>query len=515
MSRRALILNSASGGLMLLVSIVLSFIMSPFLVHQLGNAGYGFWELILGLVGYLGILDAGVGPAVLRFVAVAHGSGDRAALSKTLNAGFASFLLAGVVGACVILMTAIRPAWLFGEVPVDLADARIAIMLAAMIFLLTFCRATFSASLMGLQYHRIVNVVRMSSAIVGAVLVYEGLPRAQPHALVALACIALFGIVVELSVFSFMLLRYVDRHDVNPLRARWQDVRQLLTFGVKSAGLMTSSSLIRQGILFVLSHTIGAAAVTFYTLAGRLVEYSQQLTGTVGFPLTAYFATTFGSGGVEGARGAWLGTTRVIQFVQAGVAMGVVWLGLPFLSLWMGPEYARQGGPVFYFLCGGLFVQVFSANANRLLVSLNLHGRAAVASVVVAAICVLVAVVVTPRFGLGGAASAVALFMSVTAAIEVVLAARALGLSPLGQVRTTLARYAPPVVAGSLVLAWLARVWPIRNYGGIPVHALASGLAYVGVAWFSALRPDERRRLALAIRSRLPGAIPERAGPDA
>ena len=137
------------------------------------------------------------------------------------------------------------------------------------------------------------------------------------------------------------------------------------------------------------------------------------------------------------------------------------------------------------------------------------------ASVVVAAICVLVAVVVTPRFGLGGAASAVALFMSVTAAIEVVLAARALGLSPLGQVRTTLARYAPPVVAGSLVLAWLARVWPIRNYGGIPVHALASGLAYVGVAWFSALRPDERRRLALAIRSRLPGAIPERAGPDA
>jgi len=115
MSRRALVLNGASGSILLVVGIATSFVMAPFLVKQLGNASYGFWELVLGLVGYLGVLDVGVGPAVVRFVAIADGSGDRAALSKTVNAGLASFTLAGIAGGLLLIVTTLRPAWLLAR----------------------------------------------------------------------------------------------------------------------------------------------------------------------------------------------------------------------------------------------------------------------------------------------------------------------------------------------------------------------------------------------------------------
>ena len=258
---------------------------------------------------------------------------------------------------------------------------------------------------------------------------------------------------------------------------------------------MASGSLIRQGVLFVVAHVLGAAAVTFYALACRLIDYSQQLSGAIGFPLTAYFASAFGKGGLQEARDAWLGATRVIQFIQGGVVMGVVFLGVPFLALWMGPEYARQGAPVFYFLCGGMFMQIFGCNGSRMLVSLNQHGRAAVAALVMAIVCIVVATLLCMSHGLSGAAAGAALFMSGLTLTELYLVCRALQLSPLKQALLTVRRYALPIVAGELALWAMAVYWPVTSYARIPAHAAAGAVAYVGVAWFTALNGPERRTL--------------------
>src|SRR5215813_5055411 len=37
-----------------------NFFLSPYVVHHLGNTGYGVWTVILSLTGYLGLLDLGV-----------------------------------------------------------------------------------------------------------------------------------------------------------------------------------------------------------------------------------------------------------------------------------------------------------------------------------------------------------------------------------------------------------------------------------------------------------------------
>ena len=103
MSRATLLWNSLSGTALYLVGASTAFIMSPFLVRHLGNAGYGFWELLLGLVGYLGVLDMGIGPAVVRHVALARGQKNPERLLQVINTGFFTFLCAGVVGAALVL----------------------------------------------------------------------------------------------------------------------------------------------------------------------------------------------------------------------------------------------------------------------------------------------------------------------------------------------------------------------------------------------------------------------------
>ena len=510
MSSRALFWNSVSGTALYAMTVVVSFSMSPFLVHRLGDGGYGFWELVLGLVGYLGILDLGVGPAVVRYVALAASSGDRTRLARVVNAGFATFLVAGSVGALVIAVVALKPDVVFGDVPVTLRDARLAIGCAALLFLFTFTRATFSASLMGLQYHRIVNTTRIVTALGQAVAIYLLLRDDQPHALVRVAAVATTVTFLE-TLFFAVVLRTKLPAGYRPFSASWQEGRDLFGFGAKSAGLMASSSLVRQGILFVLAHGPGAAAVTIYVLAGRLVDYGQQLAFAIGSPMAPYLTAAFGSGGLEGAKLAWLSTTRVMQFIQSGIAMGLICLGLPFLARWMGPEYAVKGAGAFYFLCGAALFTVVGANANRMLVSLNQHGRAAIAALVIGVVSLAAAYVLSLYYGLVGAAAGACAFACALNLTELVLACRALGL-PLGpQLVRPLLRNLPAVVAGGVVMQLAVRYVPTVSYANIAVVGVLGAVVYLVVSALTALDGAERARLAMAVKTKFGGAKAARA----
>ena len=48
----------------------------PFLVHGLGDRMYGYWALVGAVLGYYGILDLGISPAVSFQLAKAIGEGD-------------------------------------------------------------------------------------------------------------------------------------------------------------------------------------------------------------------------------------------------------------------------------------------------------------------------------------------------------------------------------------------------------------------------------------------------------
>ena len=508
MNRAALLWNSVSGTVLYAVTVVASFVMSPFLVRHLGNGAYGFWELMLGLVGYLGILDLGVGPAVVRYVALARGQNDPARLLQVINTGFMTFLLAGLTGAVVVGLVAIRPALVFGDLPLALSESRLALALAAGLFLLTFTRATFTASLMGLQFHRIVNSVRVLMTIVQPSVTYAWISHAPGHALLKLAAVGVVGLVIENLTFATILMRQIGS-PLNPRHARLAEGRELLGFGAKSMGIMAASSLVRQGLLFSLSHGLGAVAVTYYVLAGRLVEYASSLAGAIGFPMTPYLASAFGAGGVSGAREAWQMTTRVMQFLQAGIAMGVWWLGLPFLSHWMGPEYAEKGAPVFHFLAASLMLCIIGTNANRMIVSMNRHGRLAMIGSSLAVLAFAVSWWAIPRFGLAGAAACAFGFAVSQNLVEFVLVCRALQVSPLAQLALLVRRVGPPVAAGTAALWVLSQQWPATSYARLAGHGAVAGVLYLVVSFFSVLTADERRRLIVRCGGRGARAQPQ------
>src|SRR5207302_7485774 len=88
-------------GLVVLGAI--SFLLTPIMIHGLGNLHYGMWILVGSLIDYAGLLEIGMRYTLQRFVARFSGTGDREALTQT----FVTALALTLIVSCVVVILSI------------------------------------------------------------------------------------------------------------------------------------------------------------------------------------------------------------------------------------------------------------------------------------------------------------------------------------------------------------------------------------------------------------------------
>jgi len=501
LSRARVAWNSASATVLFVTNVIISFVMAPTYVHSLGQEGYGIWELMIGLVGYLGILELGVGPAMTRYIAVARGKEDPTMLQQVFSAGLLTFISAGIVGGLLLTLTTIDPSLVLNSQETSTRELRFVLVIFALNFAVSFARSAFICMLMGSQAHAIVNSFRLCLSLVMALLIWNLLHSDHEQKLLVVACAALGGVLVELLAFSLIVrLRYRSLRFT--LRSTRDTVIELFRFGAKSASLIGASNFFRSGLLFVLAHATSVANVVFYVFPARLVEYSQSLSLTMSLPLEPYFADVIGRGGVEATRDTWVVATRVMQFVTFGMFLGMVWLGLPFLTLWMGAEYAQRGAVVFFFLCGALFAQALAANSLRLLIGAGRHGAAALSSAIIGVVCLLAAYPLAKSVGIEGIAIAALAYTVVQSIYEIHLVCNYLTISPLQHVARAVKAYVPPLVVASAVFYALLRVDSPNSFPDLVLHGVLGGSTYLAACAVFAMSGGERAAVLGFIRSK-------------
>jgi O-antigen/teichoic acid export membrane protein len=495
MSKRVVFWNSVSGVTLLAADAVLAFVMTPIIVAALGNRDYSLWEIMLGIVGYLGILDVAVGPGIIRYVALAQGRGDLESVRRIFNTGFVVMASAGSVTALVMLTLGQWGEDILGLNSGELPVAQLLFGGFALNLLGAFLVGSFACFLMGLQQHWYVNLVRASCAVLQAGGVLWILMSDKEPALLWMVGLLVIIWMLQFVAFAIRAASFGGKLQFRHLNVDFVAARDLFTFGLKSGLLMAATTLVRRAALIVIAHVISVASVVFFVIPNRLAEYGQSLGMALGFPLTPYFAAISGKGGLNATRDVWVPTTRVLQVFTLGVPVGVAALGGPFIATWMGAEYAELGAPILWILCAGLFAQGIACNCNRVLVSQAAHGRAAMFTAVASVIAVIASILLAQRFGLIGIAAAVTLFMCAQAAIEMRLACRLIGMKVSDYLSVTAFRYSIPVLTLIIVLTGLQAVSPPHGYWGIVWQAAVAGILYVGTVARFSLSREERSRV--------------------
>ena len=361
-----------------------SFFLSPFIVHRLGDSAYGLWALLGSLVGYLGLLDFGVRGAVTRFVAGFHASSDHHGAASAVRAALRVFTFLATLAIIVAAAIALTLEHLFNIPPTLLAEARVVVLLGGVTMAAAFVGGVFSGVVAGIHRFDLDSGVEIAMTVLRAAAVVVALEAGQ--GLVALGVIQLAVSVLRGAIAFALVGRLYPELRLRGTRTTRDLVRRLLSFSLFSSLIQFSGILIYYTDSLVIGAILPIGLVTYYTIAASLTEYARQLVSAMSRIVTPRAGALQAAHGDAAAAAAILRIGAAATVVTVPIAMTFLLRGESFIELWMGPEYAPRATPVLIVLAVTVWLYGGRAIAAAGLMGLNRHrGLAAAVGVEAAA----------------------------------------------------------------------------------------------------------------------------------
>lgn len=382
-----------------LVPTFVTLLTVPMYLSVIGVERYGALSICWLMLGYVGFLNLGLGPAVGQMLASTRRE-TNAFLDESLfwSAIWISLIM-GVFGAVAvygfasIYFSIAISASTFSE------EIRVSTPLLASIIPIIMVSGVLSGALQGKERFLALNVTASLTAtliaIIPLLIGYLISPRLE--LLIAGAVITRLG---------SLLVLYVLCVEAIPLRRprllKWATVKPLLRFG----GWVTLTNLIAPFLTSIdrllIGGLLGMQAVSIYTIPYALVSRLQLIPQSISMALLPRFAY---SNKNEGTRLEVEGMAA-LSFVMTPAVIILAGAVGPFLHLWVGSDIAEKAAPIAFILLIGRWVNSFARVPYSRLIG---SGRPdLVAKILIAELLPYIAVLIlsTWAFGLIGAAVA-------------------------------------------------------------------------------------------------------------
>jgi O-antigen/teichoic acid export membrane protein len=337
---RTVVRNVFCNWVSYFVTAVLGFLLTPVIVHSLGNTGYGLWTLVLSLTGYFGLLDLGIRSSLGRFVARHVAMKNEEMVNRTVSTALA---MLGLGGLATLTLTAIVAHFFLGSFNVGAefhSAGKAALLLAGINVACVLPLGVFAAVLVGIERFDIISGITTVGALTRAASVVVLLRSG--HGLLALAAVSFLVSMAEYTAMAIAAKRLYK-----PLRMRFSLVdratfSELFGFSIYRFIWIAATQLIFYTDSVVIGAMLGAAAITTYAIAASLINYGRTVVSLL--TDTFYPAATRmdAQKDIAGLRELLFHGTRIALLVACPLCLGYVFLGRQFISLWMGKEYASS-----------------------------------------------------------------------------------------------------------------------------------------------------------------------------
>lgn len=398
-----LIKNSASNMVVPLLKIIIVFIMAPVILKALGNYDYGIWEVVFSVVGYMGILDLGLQPAIVRYVARYNALGNRDEMHRIYSS---SLLFMAVMSLVMFGAFAGGALWAPGLLAGDGGDhSKYAFFLViiGVQLMFTFSGSVFECFFEGFQLYNLRNAVTVFNLIVGNTILYILLKNGG--GLLTLALLNGIGLSLKYTVYGLLLAT----RRFGGFRFRAADVsrrtlKELLSFGYKSLIHSVAGRISMATDAIVIGSFLGPVAVTFFVIPANFINHVRNMTWAMTRAFMPLFSDLDARGDRDSSEKVLMTGSRFVLGLILPILTGLSFLGLPFLSRWMGPEYAEQGKWVLYIFIAAYLVQWLNPFSLRLLTGIGRQGLLAKINSVSAALNIVLSVILVQYLGKEGVA---------------------------------------------------------------------------------------------------------------
>jgi O-antigen/teichoic acid export membrane protein len=351
--------------------MVVSFFLSPFVVHRLGNTVYGIWVLTISTINYLSLLDLGMRSSVLRFVSKSHTKGDDEGASDAFSAALWVRLQISVA----VLLASAGLAVAFNKifhVPTSLiGDARLAVMIMGSSMALNMSMGVFGGVLSGLNRYdlnSLITLTQLTIRVIGVIAVLR-----SGKGIVAIACCELTAALVGNLLLVFVTRRIYPNLKIHLGKPKREVLRQLWSYSFYVFVVTVAIQLVYQTDNIVVGAFVSVASVTFYSIGNSLCRYTDQLVTAITLTFVPAASTYEAGGDTEKLAGLYQNGTRAIMMVALPVIVTLITRGRTFIGLWMGPMYEQVSGTVLLILATALLFSVANGTGSAIAYGIEKH----------------------------------------------------------------------------------------------------------------------------------------------
>lgn len=426
--RRSLVRNIAGTWLGIGADAVTGLVLTRIVLHSVGDASFGLWVLVSGLLGYYGLLDLGTRNAVIRFVARHNAQKDFQGLSSVVSTALATYLAIGIA----VLMLAAVFAWRLQDIFAfqsarDLADGKLLVLILGGGAAIGFPLSAFGGVLEGMQQFVRIGIVQATSSIVRACVVVLFLHLG--YGIVAVGAITvLFNLAAGFVNASFVLRR-MPEVTLTMAGVRRETLVTLAGFGVVTFWVSIAQRLRFESDSLVIGNLIGLQMVAVFAIGAKVLAYSTELVSAMAGVFTPILSHADAVGDEVLLRRMTFTGNYYASLLAFPITVSLLFFGKLMIGLWVGPQYALSY-TVLAIIALPMAAYVSQSGSTRMLYGRGQHKPLAKLLFLEGAANIGLSILLARRFGILGVAWGTAIPLAVTSLVALPwLSCRSLGTS--------------------------------------------------------------------------------------
>ena len=472
-------------------AIIIAFMLSPFLVHSLGDTRYGVWSVVSALTGYMALLDLGVSSAMAKYVSKFKALKDYRSLNQVLASGLVIMLSAGTILLLLspLLASAVVSFFKFdgqlGE------SVRLLVIVGSVDIAIFVSTGILVGAFFGFQRYEIINAVNLLVAIFKAILFY--LVLTNGYDLVAMGLVSLAGNIMAACALYIAIKKVEPQVDIKLSNSSRKTLRSIFNFSKFTFLSMVAMQLVYYSDAFVIGYFLSAAAITYYTIPWSLGEYTNKLTLAIAQTFVPVFSEQDATTGDKAIYSTYVTGTKFMLTVSNLLCIGMLAVGDYFVALWMGPTYAEKCSVILAIMFFTQLIKGPQLLSYSILLGTARHKLFSYFNIGFSFLNLILSIILIQRYGLVGVAVATAFTqISFYGVITPILTSRVIGSNLIAYFKDTYLRIVPSSLLLYLALVYLANYSTPDSYFSLLTQALCATTIYLVSIYWVLLNGSER-----------------------
>src|ERR1700686_2594274 len=468
--------NVGSSWVSLGVNIATGIFLSPFILHRLGDVGFGIWVLIFSLTGYYGLFDLGIRSSIVRYVSKFSATNDKEHLARLINTSLFGYSCVGALSMVITLAGCLYVDRMF-RIPVEFySTARWLLLIVGTSVAVGFPLGVISGFLEGLQKFYVLNWTNIVFTLLRTLLIVVFLDLG--YGLLTLAVITVGLPLLSSGVRGAIALRILPV----PFGLRYVDkasFRQIASYSGITFMIMIAGRLKFKTDEIVIGTFLSVAAITYFNIGARIVDYAGEVVTSLAQIFVPMASQSEATGNMHRLRKIFIAGNRACAFTILPICAILIILGKSVIEVWVGRRYVAASYPVLVIMIIPWTLMLSQSASGRILFGMGKHGTWAKVTLFEGIANLILSVLLVRPYGIVGDAlgTAIPLTCSMVFFMPQHLGTK-LGFRLPGFLRQ--AYFWPIVICAPMVAALLLmRRWFVpHTYPQLALHLLVAGLTY-------------------------------------